>query len=1046
MFRSGFALLSVFSFSLFAQTFRGNLAGVVTDASGAALPAAAIKLESPRTGLSRVGVASASGEFLFAELPVGLYRLTISSPGFEAKTIDNAEVAVSKTTNLTVQLGVAQQQAVVEVAAQAVTLETTATALVSVVDTKSVADMPMNGRDFRQMVKLAPGVSPATTSVNGMRTSGNNFQIDGADNNDAFHNTSAVNQGGVAGIAGTLLPIEAIDQFSVQTNAGADSGRNGGSAVNLVIKSGTNTLHGSAFYFNRNEALAALSPLQNPGSKKAVIRNNQYGFSLGGPIVKNKTFFFLTGEAQKSIANNSTLDTLPSDAWVAQAKGVLTQYGVPLNPVSANLLTIWPASARTGPATANNYLSNDRNDYDSYNGIIKVDHRFNGKHTIFARYFGGTGKQIADVGSHLRDFFQVAPSRMHNVSVVETAVLTPSLVNQVTAGVNYFLQTFNDLNTSFNPVALGLNTGVSEPSLAGSPRLTINGFDYVGASNPTGRIDTTGHLTDNLSYTTGRHQFKFGGEFRRARLDVFYDIDKRGRFVFDGSRGPWAADSALSGNLKSLADFLAGTPSNSNGAIIVRGQLQRDYYQNSTDFWAHDTFQVSQKLSLNLGVRYTYHGVLHDARNSITNFIAGRGFVTPGKDVDSLYPKDFNNFAPRFGFAYTPVRGGKTVIRGSYGVYYDVPPLNFFVANTGLPNGGAAGVHANPGGDNPVYSLSVRNVTFAPGVPIFGTAAPAPPFGAFAVSQDFRTPYVQNFNFNVQRQVTQTTLVQVGYVGSAGRKLSFLRDINQPVNGVRPYAQQYPQLATINELNSIVNSSYNSLQATLRQTFFHGLSANFNYTYGHAIDNGSDVRNTVAANSYNLANERGSSTFDIRHIVTSFVTYEVPQWARFAPRLTKGWQVNSLVTLHGGSPVNLLAGTNVSGTGESRDRVDVVGDPFANVPVLTGTRAAQYFNKAAFARPANGTFGNIGRNAIYGPGFGSWDFSLFKKTPVTERVSSEFRLEVFNLTNRTNWANPGATFTSSTFGQLTATRNGGSAPGLGFGEPRNVQLALKIVF
>ena len=722
------AVLFLCSISAPAQTFRGSISGTLSDSTGAALPEATVKLDSPATGLTRTVVSSATGEYLFPDLPVGTYSITATHPGFAAKKIDNIEVAVSKVTNLNIQLGIAQQQQVVEVSATAVTLETTSTALVGVVNTKTVADLPMNGRDFRQMIKLAPGVSPSTTSVNGMRTSGNNYQIDGADNNDAFQNAAAVNQGGVSGIAGTLLPIEAIDQFSVQSNAGAEVGRNGGSSINLVIKSGTNDLHGSLYYFNRNEALASRSPFQSATSPKAVIRNNQFGFSLGGPIKKNRTFYFVNGESQLSIANNTILDTIPSDAWVTQAKGVLAQYGVPVNPVSLNLLTIWPASIRTGAATNNNYLSNGRNDYNSFNGIIKIDHRLSDNHSISARYFGGTGTQTADVGSHIRDFFQVAPSHMHNFSVVENAIFTPRVVNQLTLGVNYFLQTFNDFNTGINPAALGLNTGVTDdPTLIGSPKITISGFDYVGATQPLGRIDTTGHITDNLTWAHGRHQLKFGGEYRRAVLDVFYNTNKRGSFTFDGTRGPWSADAALGGNLRSLADFLAGYPSNSSGAVIVRGQLQRLYYQNSFDYWAHDTFQVSPKLSLNFGVRYTYHGVLHDDKNSITNFVPGRGFVTPGSDISSLYPKDFNNFAPRFGFAYKPTVDGKTVIRGGWGIYYDVPALNFFVANTGSPNGGAAGVHANPGGANPVYTINAKNVVIQDGVPVFGSAGPVPP-------------------------------------------------------------------------------------------------------------------------------------------------------------------------------------------------------------------------------------------------------------------------------------------------------------------------------
>ncbi len=1040
------AIVFLFAAVLGAQTFRGSITGVVTDSSGAAIAGAAVGLSSPSTGLTRSVVTNSQGQYLFPDLAVGLYAITVSQSGFESRKIDRVEVAVSRTTNLDLQLGVAQQQQVVEVSATAATLETTSTALVGVVNTKTVADLPMNGRDFRQMIKLAPGVSPASTSVNGMRTSGNNYQIDGADNNDAFQNAAAVNQGGVSGIAGTLLPIEAIDQFSVQSNASAETGRNGGSSVNVVIKSGTNSLHGSAYYFNRNEALAARSPFQTASSPKQVIRNNQFGFSVGGPIVKSKTFYFLNGESQLSNANNSLLDTIPSDAWMAAGRSVLAQYGVPVNPVSVNLQTIWPASTRTGAAAQNNYLSNGRNDYNSYNGIIKIDHTFNEKHSLSARYFGGTGTQTADVGSHIRDFFQVAPSHMHNVSVVENAILTPTLVNQLTLGVNYFLQTFNDANTSFNPLALGLNTGVTDPTLIGSPKITINGFDYVGATQPLGRIDTTGHITDNVTWSHGRHQIKAGGEYRRARLDVFYQINKRGSFVFDGTRGPWSADAALSGNLRSVADFLAGYPSNSSGAVIVLGDLQRDYYQNSFDWWVHDTVRVTPKLSLNFGVRYTYHGVLHDAKNNVTGFVPATGFVGPGNGADTLYPKDWNNFAPRFGFAFTPARNGKTVIRGGWGLFYDVPALNFFVANTGLPNGGAAGINANPGGPNPVYTITARNVVLQPGVPVFGSAGPVPPFGAFGISQDFRTPYVQNFNLNIQRQLSSNTILQAGYVGSLGRKLPVLRDINQPINGVRPYAAQYPSLATIDAVFSMTNSDYNSLQVQLRQSLWKGLAATFNYTYGHAIDNTSDVRNTVPTNSYDLKNERGNSTFDIRHIVTSFVSYQLPG-SKFVPILTKGWQLNSLITLHGGTPLNILAGTNRSGTGENRDRVDVIGDPFAGFsPAIANSLAIQYINKAAFANPALGTFGNIGRNALYGPGFGAVDFSVFKTTPITEKLRAEFRVEIFNLTNRTNYANPGTTFSSGSFGQITSTRNGGSAPGLGFGEPRNTQLGLRLIF
>ena len=716
--------------------------------------------------------------------------------------------------------------------------------------------------------------------------------------------------------------------------------------------------------------------------------------------------------------------------------------------------SFWPSRFNSASGALNNFLSTNQNIYDSYNGIVKIDHRFSDNHTISGRYFGGTGKQIADSGSPYKEYFQVAPSRMHNISVVQNSVFGARLVNQITVGVNFFKQVFNDFDTSANPVAIGLNTGVTEATLLGAPTTSISGFAGVGQTQPLGRIDTTGHLVENLSYTVGRHQFKVGGEFRRARLDVFYDTNKRGRFTFDGARGPWASDSTLNSNQRAMADFLAGFNSNANGAQITRGQLQRDYYQNSFDWWAHDNWQVNSQLNLNFGVRYTYHGPLHDAKNSITTFVAGKGFVGPGSGLDTLYQRDLNNFAPRMGFAYTPIKGGKTVIRGSFGFFYDVPPLNFIVANTGAPNGGSAGVHANPGGSSPVYSIALSSVDLVLNQSIFGSAQPRPPFGAYAIDQNYRITYVMNYNLNVQHQLTSSTLVQVGYVASGGRKLSVLQNINMPTPGPvagaqqrRPFFNQYPDLAAINELNSATNSGYNSLQASIRQSLFKGMTANFNYTYGHAIDTTSDVRNNMPTNSNDLRNECGNSTFDIRHIVTSFVSYDIPRFGKALPLLTKGWTVNSLMTFHGGSPLNILAGTNVSGTGESRDRVDLIGDPFSGVVQNPAVRTQRWFNPAAFGRPVQGTFGNLGRNAIYGPGFGSVDFSVFKATPITEKISTQLRFEIFNLFNRTNWANPGTSLASAaTFGVMTNTRNGGSAPGLGFGEPRNMQIALKFIF
>jgi Carboxypeptidase regulatory-like domain/TonB dependent receptor len=1027
--------LSLSAVSVFAQTFRGDLAGIVTDASGAALAGAAVKVESPSTGLNRSAVTSGAGDYAIAELPVGSYNLTVSMPGFEVRRIENIEIAVAKTTNISVQLGVATQQSVVEVSAAAVTLETSASALVANVDDKSVQEMPMNGRDFTQMLKLAPGVTPVgTSSVNGTRTNAKNFQIDGADNNDAYSNAVAVNQGGVAGIAGALVPIEAIDEFSMESNASADAGRNAGGAVQMVIKSGTNELHGSVFFFDRNEDLAWPSPVQTPGTRIPEIRNNQFGFAAGGPIKKNKLFFFTTGEVQLAVAGLSILESTPSPAWVAAGEQVLAKYNVPVNQVSLNLLGLFPSSVLTGPGAPNNYLANALNTYNSYNGIVKLDYRFSDKHTFAIRYLGGTGTQVADVGSNIKDYFQEAPMHVHNFSAVENDIWTPRLVNQITAGTNYFLQTFNDFNVGFNAASFGLNLGTIP---GGAPDVKINGFDYTGATPPLGRTDVVGHLTDNLSYTNGRHQWKFGGEYRHANVDVYYFSNSRGTFTFDGTRGPWSSDSTVSSQLKSLSDFLAGEPSNSSGATIVFGDPEHVYRYNAYSGWIHDTFQVTKTLSVNYGVRWDYEGAPY-VNGGLYNFLPATGFSLE----KSLYSPSPKNFGPRAGLAWTP--GQNWVIRAGFGVYYDVPAVSEFTASGSTGNGGAAGLAYNPVGSDAVYSLIAKNVLFAPGVPVFGTVAATPPFGAFSVNPNFTMPHVMNFNFNVQRQLSKSTLLQAAFVGSEGRKLGVILDINQTLpSGVRPYATEYPTLAAVNQLNSAGDSAYNSLQVSLRQQLWKGLIGNVNYTWSHEEDDASSV--TSPQNSYCLKCDWASGTFDQRQVMTAYVTYNIPQ-PNFWKPVTGGWQLNSLFTFATGNPVNILVGSNVSGSGENKDRPNLIGDPYTNLP-STGSLAVYYLNPAAFAKPAAGSFGDLGRDAIYAPGFHTVDFSVFKNFPVfRERVKGQFRAEIFNLFNEINWAAPTATFTSGSFGELTATKNSSSAPGIGFGEPRNIQLALKFIF
>ena len=1063
----------IFSALVAGQTFRGAISGTVTDQTGAVLSGASIRAVNEGTGLVRELTAGANGDFAVQDLPLGKYTVTVSQTGFQTVRIANVNVAVGAVTALPVRLDIATQATSVEVISAPVALETESTALNSVVSNAAVQNAPLNGRDFRQLINLAPGVNGAG-SLNGGRSDQTNWQIDGADNNDLWHNSVAVNQGGVSGIAGTILPIDAIDQFSVQSSGNAESGRNGAGAVNLVIKSGTNTVHGSLYYFNRNDALAEPNPFTPSGAAKGKLKNNQFGGSLGGPMVKNKLFYFLTYERQKLIIGNNSGALEPSPAWVSVAQGVLSRYNIPVNPVSLNLLSFWPAQGRNGPATNPNAFANDNSVNYSDNGIGKIDYNINEKNTLAFRYFVGTGQQTAPVGtpySPFSNYFQVAPSRMHNFSLVHNAVISPKVVNQLVAGVNYFKQVFIDADTSFNPIAAGLNTGITNPTLIGSPDITVGGFDELGPTPPLGRIDTTGHLTDTLTYTAGAHQLRLGGEYRRSRGDVFYQRNGRGTFAFDGSQGPWASDRTLDGNTRALADFLAGYVQSSS---ITSGDRQRNYYENSVDWFAQDTWKVSQSLTLNIGVRWDYFGPFIDPTNRISTFIPSMGgIIYTGHGIDTIYPRRWNNFAPRFGFAYSP--GHRLVIRGNYGIFYDQPVLKAF-GDSNPPNRGATGVLANPGSVAPVYTVSRANYTVVPGQSIFGSVgAPPPPYGLFSVSQDFKNAYNQNFGLNLQYQLNKSTVFQVGYSASLGRRLLMMRDINQPPpsplgtgaslavqNRLRPYYAAFPQFATINQVESVGNSSYHSLQASLRTNSWHGLTSQFSYTYGHSIDTNSAIRSRIPTNSYNYNFDRGNADFDVRHTFTDYVVYTLPAFSHGPKRLVQGWQVNSLMSFYSGLPFTAFSGLNVSGTFEGRDRANLVGDPYAGAGtgIITnpdGTKYVQYLNAAAFAQPAAGTFGNVGRNSLRGPGFADVDFAAVKNTAITERVSLQFRAELFNLFNRVNLPIPGSGSSTSTtppgtrlnssFGRITSTTGVYTgAPGIGAGEPFNVQLALKLMF
>ena len=819
------------------------------------------------------------------------------------------------------------------------------------------------------------------------------------------------------------------------------------------------------YYFNRNEALASSDWFTPPGSPTSELRNNQEGFSLGGPILRNNTFFFVNYEQQNYKQALTAPGTTPSAAWVSAAEAVMAKDGVAPNPLMLNVINyLWPANSLSGPATEYNYAGAGINLSNSYNAVIKLDHYFNARNNIAIRYFGGTGNQTEYVGSALPDYFQICPSRLHNFSLVYNAVITPRLVAQTLLGVNYFKQVFDDANHGFDMPAIGFNDGVTNPTDFGSPNINISGFDSTGLTPPLGRIDTTGHIDQTFTYTVGSHQIRFGGDYRYSRLDVFYDSDAPGTFSFDGTQGPLAAanptdtwgvgNSPIAGSLDALADFLSGRIAAGN-ARVAYGNQQRIYNITGFSAFGQDSWKATPKLTLNYGLNWVYQGPISNPKDLISTFIPADGGITyvGTHGLNTLWPRDFHDFGPRFGFAYQPKAGGKLVVRGGWGIYYQVPNVAYF-GDSGAANGAGTGINGNIGGPAPVLTVATQApITLASGVPIFAGSSATGPYGGFSVSQQFVTGYSMNTNLNVQYQVAHDAVVEVGYSGSLSRHLPDMLDINQiPIGSPesitsRPYYSQFPDLAAINEVQSVANAHFNGLLASVRTNNFHGFTSKLSYTLGHSMDDLSCARHIIPQDSYCLRCDYGNSDFDIRISFSMFLTYALPEPGKH-PNILGGWQLNTLFSFFTGSPFTVTSGDDSSGTAEYTDRAELVGNPFANVPASNrATSTYFWFNPAAFADPTQGTYGNEKRNQFYGPPTHQIDFSVFKNFTITEHVKVQFRAEIFNIFNFVNYSGPANCVCGSNLGQVGSTYDVAfGAPGIGPGAPRNTQLGLKVIF
>jgi hypothetical protein len=1070
------ALAVAIPFSTLAQTFRGGINGTITDQSGAVVAGASVEAVETATNVSHKSITSSGGEYSFQELPLGSYAVTVIASGFETTKVNGIPVTAGVIYTLPVKLKIASAGSeTIEVSAAAYTLDTTTTTQTTIIDTKAVDNTPLNGRDFTQFVTLTPGFSDSGAggygSLNGTRANQINWQIDGVDNNDIWHNIPAVNQGGVSGIAGVVLPIDAVADFSAQTLASAETGRNPGGTVTLGLKSGTNQLHGSAYYFNRNEALGAKSPFT---SVKEKVRNYNWGAQAGGPFVRDHLFGIVTFEKQRFVIGVPTQATEPTTAWQTDAKAVIAANDGTVNPVSTALLsTLWPSYALVSPASEasapqiDNYNSPDPEFGYSYNGVAKIDYVINDKNTISLHAIMGQGNQVAPVGSALVYYYEVAPIHVYNYQATYNHTFTPSLTNQLNAGVNYFNQVFNDEKIGFNTAAdTGLTTG---SPYSNAPQLKITGFDPVGETPPEGRNDITGQIADNVSWVKGKHQLKFGGEFRKIQLNEFYHRHAQGTFSFNGTEGGWdlskspvtagITDTATIARIQSLADFLSGKV---HQATITDGNPERLVYVKTFSGFGQDSYQITPKLNINFGVRWDYEGPLNDDKKDLSVFRPSLGgIVVQGQQISSLYDKSYANFSPRVGFSFQATRN--TVLRGGIGLYYDIPNLNPFLDNR-PGNAAPNGVEGNPIGASPVTSLAAQSYTIQAGVNRFAAAAcsPSTPCGVFSIAKNFKDSSNANYSLQLEQSLSPKVIAQLGFVGSQARHQLSIVDLNQAdptllaegksLQNARPYFKSFPNYGNINEIQSIGDANYASLQATLRASNIKHFSAQFAYTWAHSFDDVTAYRGALPQNSYKPKFDYGQSDFDQRNIFVGDLSYEAPG-SHILPVLTKGWQANAKFAFHAGDPFSVFTDDQTDGTLEGTQRANQIGNPYAGAK--QAKVGGNWLNADAFADPAPFTYGNSRRNAYISPGYGDFDLSVFKNTKIGERVNTQLRLEMFNLFNRINFAPPlgGGSggvnpnyATISTLQLFDTIGDFNGAPGIGAGEPFNMQVGLKIIF
>ena len=1008
------------------------LQGTVIDQTGAVLAGANISARSLATGIERTTQTDSSGNYQIAALPVGRYRVEVKAQGFQTAVASDLPLEVTQTLVQNFQLKAGGTSEMINVTAEASVVETSTSTVGQVINQKTVQEIPLNGRHFVDLGLLIPGsVTPPQNgfltaplrgqgsfafNTAGAREDTVNFMVNGVNLNDMVQNQI------------TFQPsINTVQEFKVDNSTfSAEYGRNSGAIVNIATRSGSNQFHGEAFEFLRNDALDARNFFD--GANPPPFKRNQFGAALGGPIKKDRTFFFFSYEGLRQRQGLTLTSNVFSDAQRAQATDPTVKKLLDLVPRPNAVVGGGPGFVGSGTAPVN---------LDQWTG--DVSHIF-GKDDRLHGYYAFQRDQRGEPtlqGNTLPNFGDTRKSHRQIFTLNESHTFGPSTVNEARFGFNRIFITFTP-NALLNPADFGIKNGINEP--LGLPQISITGlrFNIAGpAGFPQGRGDTTVVFSDTLSYLRGHHSLKFGGEFRR-----FFNNN------FSRNGGTF--------NFATVDAFLAG---NANAFSVTLGDVSSSIAVGAVGLFVQDNFKWKPNLTLELGLRYDWFIAPSERYDRFVNFDPVRNaLVRVGSGIDDLYSDNRKNIQPRIGFAWDPSGDGKMSVRGGYSILADQPVTNL-----------VTGTAANPPLATPLtFNGAIR---FDNALSVATAAGVAPS----AVNDSFDNAYVQSWNLNVQREITPTLGVMIGYFGSKGTHLRISRNLNQFINGVRPFAKLSSSspilpgasVGNITVIDSAANSSYNALWVAANKRLSGGLQFNASYTWSKSLDyNSLNSQGVVVQNSYNIRGDRGLSDYDARHRFVINAIYELPFRGS---RLAEGWQLSTVTQLQSGNPVNILSGNPLAIAGTSQGALNIASftglatvRPDVIGPIDVLGKVNQWFSStvcdprdpkgcpagSVFALPvATGGvfhFGNLGRNVIIGPGFVNTDFSVLKTTKITESVRIQFRAEFFDVFNHANFGQPGrvAQVGSTTFGVISTTR----FPTGDSGSSRQIQFALKLIF